>query len=81
MTGSTSRSASTANRPWFTRGTTATTGQLAKVTVPVVLGLGPEPFVRPGGRVFFPATDGTGLEQPWSVPASISCPPGAAESL
>nr|BDT36062.1 lipoprotein [Myxococcus sp. MH1] len=72
----------TANRPWFTRGTTATTGQLAKVTVPVVLGLGPEPFVRAGGRVFFPATDDTGLEQLWSVPASFSCPPGvAAESL
>ncbi|MCP3057367.1 hypothetical protein LXT21_01095 [Myxococcus sp. K38C18041901] len=71
----------TAPRPWFTRGTPATTGQLAQVDVPAVLGLGPEPFVRAGSRVFFPAIDDTGLEQLWSVPASFSCPPGVAESL
>ncbi|WP_338867849.1 hypothetical protein [Myxococcus stipitatus] len=66
--------------PWFTRGTAATTGQLASVAVPVVQGLGPDPFVRAGGRVFFPATDETGLEQLWSVPASFSCPPGLREA-
>ncbi|QSQ17094.1 hypothetical protein [Myxococcus landrumensis] len=66
--------------PWFTRGTAGTTGQLASVDVPVVQGLGPDPFVRSGGRVFFPASDDTGLEQLWSVPASFTCPPGVSEA-
>ncbi|WP_163864904.1 hypothetical protein [Myxococcus eversor] len=71
----------TRNRPWFTRGTVATTGRLANVNVPVVLGLDPDPFVRAGSRVFFPAIDETGLQQLWSVPASFSCPPGLAVSM
>ncbi|WP_342380424.1 hypothetical protein NVS55_12500 [Myxococcus stipitatus] len=66
--------------PWFTRGTAATTGQLASVDVPVVQGLGPDPFVRSGGRMFFPASDDTGLEQLWSVPVPFICPPGVRES-
>ncbi|MDC0710281.1 hypothetical protein POL68_17530 [Stigmatella sp. ncwal1] len=68
-------------RPWFTRGTAATTGQLTDVYVPVVFRLEPEPFVRAGSRVFFPAVDDTGLEQLWSVPASVTCPPGGTEPL
>ena len=71
----------TRTRPWFTRGTVATTGRLANVNVPVVIKLDPQPFVRAGSRVFFPATDETGLEQLWSVPASFSCPPGVAAPL
>ncbi|WP_245767437.1 hypothetical protein [Stigmatella erecta] len=69
------------SRPWFTQGTAATTGQLANVNVRMVDGLGPEPFVRAGNRVFFPATDDTGLEQLWSVPATFTCPPGLTEPL
>ncbi|ADO74696.1 hypothetical protein [Stigmatella aurantiaca] len=68
-------------KPWFTRGTAATAGQLADVSVPVVFRLDPEPFVRAGSRVFFPAVDDTGLEQLWSVPASFTCPPGGIEPL
>lgn len=68
-------------RPWFTQGTKATTGQLADVYVPQIIEADPEPFVRAGSRVFFPATDDTGLEQLWSVPASFTCPPGVTEPL
>ncbi|MFY2559488.1 hypothetical protein ACN469_17780 [Corallococcus terminator] len=71
----------TSSKPWFTRGTVATTGQLAKVDVRAVFKLDPPPFVRAGSRVFFPATDATGMEQLWSVPASFTCPPGIADAL
>ncbi|RKH17159.1 hypothetical protein D7X74_13355 [Corallococcus sp. CA047B] len=65
--------------PWFTRGTVATTGQLADVVV--LGGSNPrqEPFVRSGNRIFFSAIEDTGLAQLWSAPVSFTCPPGLSE--
>ncbi|MCY1044705.1 hypothetical protein OV208_25535 [Corallococcus sp. bb12-1] len=65
--------------PWFTRGTVATTGQIADIG-PGAAGSGTEDFTRSGLRIYFPARDDTGLEQLWSVPASFICPPGLSET-
>ncbi|RKH47805.1 hypothetical protein [Corallococcus sicarius] len=61
--------------PWFTRGTAATTGQLADV-YPGPWGSGADDFTRVGNRVYFSAFDDTSQRQLWSVPASFTCPPG-----
>ncbi|AFE04064.1 hypothetical protein COCOR_01441 [Corallococcus coralloides DSM 2259] len=58
-------------RPYFTRGSIATTGRIAEVSAP-------EEFTRMGNRVYFTAVDDTSLRQLWSVPASFTCPPGPA---
>ncbi|RKG89322.1 hypothetical protein [Corallococcus terminator] len=65
--------------PWFTRGTVATTGQLADIG-PGLTGSATQEFVRVGSRVYFPATDDTGLPQLWSVPASFTCPAGLSQT-
>ncbi|MCE9669916.1 hypothetical protein LY474_19135 [Myxococcus stipitatus] len=57
--------------PWFTRGTVATTGRLTQGE----LG-NPDGFARLGNHVYFFAYDDTEERQLWSVPASVSCPPG-----
>lgn len=59
-------------QPWFTRGTAATTGQLA----PGSEVSSPDDFTRVGNRVYFSAFDDTFQGQLWSVPASFTCPPG-----
>ncbi|NVJ20888.1 hypothetical protein HUW62_06630 [Myxococcus sp. AM011] len=63
--------------PWFTRGTPATTGQLADIN-PGTWGSSPDGFARLGSRVYFFASDETGEYQLWSTPSGIHCPPGAA---
>ncbi|MGE6758298.1 hypothetical protein ACQKGO_09825 [Corallococcus interemptor] len=65
-----------APQPWFTRGSVATTGQLAGPGVS-----SPDGFTRSGTRVYFHATDDTGRPQLWSVPATFGCPPGPATAL
>ncbi|MBN8465363.1 hypothetical protein JYJ95_02495 [Corallococcus exiguus] len=64
-----------AAQPWFTRGTVATTGQMATGVVM------PEGFTRSGTRVYFYAIDDTGRNQLWAVPATFNCPPGPATAL
>ncbi|NOK33732.1 hypothetical protein HMI49_11035 [Corallococcus exercitus] len=66
--------------PWFTRGTVATTGQLADVQ-PGPGGSSPDGFTRSGSRVYFSAVDDTLRPQLWSVPASFTCPPGPATAM
>ncbi|RYZ43483.1 MAG: hypothetical protein EOO71_03225 [Myxococcaceae bacterium] len=61
--------------PWFTRGTVATTGQVARIG-PAFPGSRPAGYTRSGNRVYFSAFDDTGLGQLWSAPASFICPPG-----
>ncbi|CAM4468294.1 hypothetical protein [Corallococcus exiguus] len=63
-------------QPWFTRGTVATTGQLAGPGV-----FSPDGFTRSGSRVYFYAIDDTQRPQLWSVPAIFNCPPGPATAL
>ncbi|NPC70356.1 hypothetical protein HPP05_11420 [Corallococcus exiguus] len=58
-------------RPYFTRGSMATTGRIAEVS-------SPEEFTRMGNRVYFTAVDDSSARQLWSVPASFTCPPGPA---
>ncbi|RKH57318.1 ELWxxDGT repeat protein, partial [Corallococcus llansteffanensis] len=65
--------------PWFTRGTVATTGQLADIR-PGPGGSSPDGFTRVGSRVYFAATDDTNLAQVWSSPVSFICPPGLTET-
>ncbi|MHA7633775.1 hypothetical protein [Corallococcus sp. M7] len=59
-----------ATQPWFTRGTVATTGQLAAGVFM------PDGFTRSGTRVYFHGIDDTARNQLWSVPATFDCPPG-----
>ena len=56
-------------RPYFTRGSVATQGQLADVSLP-------DSFTRVGNRIFFTALDASDEGELWSVPATFSCPPG-----
>ncbi|RKH47767.1 hypothetical protein D7X12_01755 [Corallococcus sicarius] len=60
-------------RPYFTRGSVATQGQLADVSLP-------DSFTRVGHRIFFTARDASDEGQLWSVPATFSCPPGLTGS-
>ncbi|NOK15508.1 hypothetical protein [Corallococcus carmarthensis] len=60
-------------RPYFTRGSVATQGQLADISLP-------DSFTRVGHRIFFTAVDASDEGQLWSVPASFSCPPGLTEA-
>lgn len=66
--------------PWFTRGTPATTGQLADIN-PGTWGSSPDGFARLGSRVYFFASDETGEYQLWSAPVGLPCPPGAAPAM
>ncbi|MCP3168247.1 hypothetical protein [Myxococcus qinghaiensis] len=65
--------------PWFTRGTPATTGQLADIN-PGIWGSSPGGFARLGSRVYFFASDETSEHQLWSTPVGIHCPPGAVSA-
>ncbi|MCP3065086.1 hypothetical protein LXT21_40575 [Myxococcus sp. K38C18041901] len=65
-----------ATEPWFTRGTSATTGQLADI-VPGPSGSSPSGFRRMGKSIFFFAQDGTGELQLWSTRADFTCASGA----
>ncbi|GEN12959.1 ELWxxDGT repeat-containing protein [Myxococcus fulvus] len=65
-----------ATEPWFTRGTSATTGQLEDIS-PGPWGSSPAGFRRLGEHVFFFAKDDTGDLQLWSTLADFSCSAGA----
>ncbi|TSC22691.1 hypothetical protein [Corallococcus sp. Z5C101001] len=67
------------SEPWFTLGSVATTGQVGDPR-PGSLGSLPDGFARLGNRVYFFAQDATNDYQPWSVPASFTCPPGLTDS-
>ncbi|MFY2562857.1 hypothetical protein ACN469_35010 [Corallococcus terminator] len=65
--------------PWLTRGTPATTGQLADIN-PGPWGSSPDGFARLGSRAYFFASDETGEYQLWSTPVGIHCAPGVAST-